>query len=233
MDSARFDRIRSAINDIPVIDIHTHLGTGGMWQARDLTDIMFYHWLGTEFRNAGCPENACYTRKNTPALSPKERVKIAIPYCRAIRNTSNFWAFTGIMSDLYGVDCLDESNWERAFDMVAERANDPSWELEVLRRAKIKKAAIQADQKPKDSSPYFNYLLGEGLYGVGLVTTPEGLSKTLGAQPQSALELDKVITRHIEKTVLESNGTAIHLWLPATWRYTPTEAEEADNLFKR
>ncbi|MDH7480934.1 MAG: hypothetical protein QHH26_03025 [Armatimonadota bacterium] len=233
MDSARFDRIRSAINEIPVIDIHTHLGTRGMWQARDLTDIMFYHWLGTEFRNAGCPEEACYPSQTAPALTPKERVKTAIPFCRAIRNTSNFWAFAGIMSDLYGIDYLDESNWEYAFDAVAERANDPTWELEVLRRAKIKKAAIHAGQEPRDPSPYFNYLLGEGLYGIGLVTTPEALTKTLGELPQSALDLDVAITKHIEKTAQESKSTAIHLWLPATWRYTPTELDEANELFKR
>lgn len=233
VDCVRFDSIRSIIEDIPVIDIHSHLGTGGVWQARDLTDIMFYHWLGTELRNAGCPEHVCLSSQKGAELKAKDRVRIAVPYLRAIRNTSNYWAFMGIMSELYGIEEIDDHNWERAFEVVAERANEPTWETEVLRRARIEKVAIHAATSPRNASPYFNYLLGEQLYGVGLVSSAEAFEKVTGSSPKCASDLEQILVAHIERQASATGSTALHLWLPATWRYTETNMDDVEDLVKR
>jgi len=233
MDAARFERIKAVIAEVPVVDIHTHLGTGGMWQAGDLTDILFYHWIGAELRNAGCPDDVCApgrAQDDAKSLEPAERVRRALPYCSDIRNTSNYWAFAGIMRDLYGVKGgLNESNWKRAFDAVAERAADPSWELEVLKRAKIEKAAIERSYTPRDSSAYFNYVNAESLYGVGL-GKPEDLRTLVGRRVESAVDLYAALRKAVAELSSRHGIRALHVWLPATWRYTAIEEPEIDRL---
>ena len=217
-----FQDIQEAINEIPAIDIHTHLGSGGMWQARDLTDILFYHWLGTELKNAGHADRL--------DLGFRERVQLAVPYCGAIRSTSNYWMFAGILRDLYGIEGgLTESNWEAAFDVIAERAEDQSWELEVLRRAKIEKAAVEKGCKPKDPSPYFNYAYAEPLYGVGL-RSPDSLEKAIGRKVETARELSEALTETTKRLVEQHKIKALHVWLPANWQYTTTVECDIDGL---
>jgi hypothetical protein len=233
MNSARLDRIKGIVDETPVIDIHTHLGTNGIWQARDLTDILFYHWLGTELRNAGCPEEICapqFAGKETKPPSARERIRHAAPYCALIRNTSNYWAFSGLMRDLYGFkNGLDESNWEKAFDAVAERAKDPSWEIEVLRRARIEKLAIEQSFVPRDASAYFRYLNAEPLYGVGL-GKPDAFKTIVGTKVGSAVDLNTALSRAIQRLVEEKEIRSLHVWLPAAWRYTAIEEPEIDRL---
>lgn len=231
MDQKRFDRIRAGIEEIPVIDIHTHLGTGGMWQARSLADILFYYWLGTELRNAGCPEEICAPKGESARESdPRERVRQAVPYCERIRNTSNYWAFSGLMRDLYGIKGgLTEENWEKAFDAVAEKAADLFWETEVLRRARIEKAAVERACVPRDASPYFNYAYAEPIYGVGL-GDPKATEKMLGRKAESRVALDSALRNTIRRFARKDAVRAFHVWLPASWRYTRIEEREIDRL---
>lgn len=233
MDTQRFERIKALIDDIPVIDIHTHLGTGGVWQARDLTDLLFYHWLGTELRNAGLPEEIWSPTsggQGTMPLEPRDRVRAAIPYCRNIRNTSNYWAFQGILRDLYGIeDGLNEDNWQKAFDAVAERASDPSWEVEVLKRAKIERSAVEFNCKPRDSAPYFNYAYAEPLYGAGF-GDPRALERMIGKRVETGAELDAALTQTVKRLAVKDDVHALHVWLPAGWRYTRIQDFEIDRL---
>ena len=233
MDAKRFDKIRALIDEIPVIDVHTHLGTGGMWQARDLTDILFYHWLGTELRNAGLPEEIWSPLSNGQgalSLDLRERVRAGMLYCGAIRNTSNYWAFKGIMRDLYGIDGgLNEGNWEKAIDAVAERAQDAGWEQEVLKRAKIEKTGIEFNCKPRDSVCYFNYAYAEPLYGAGL-GDPKALEKMIGKKVETGAELDAALTQTVKRLAVKEDVNALHVWLPASWRYTRIQDFEIDRL---
>lgn len=233
MNTTTLHRIRDLIDDIPVIDIHAHLGTGGMWQARDLTDILFYHWLGTELQNAGCPREVCSPSRNDdgqPRIEPWERVKQAVPYCACIRNTSNYWAFSGILRDLYDIEGgLTEGNALRVYDAVAEKAADPSWELEVLRRARIEKATVAHNCVPRDPTPYVPYVSAEPIYGIGL-RSPDTLEKTIGRRVESAEELKDSIVTTIESLAMDPGIRALHVWLPATWRYTEIEACDVDGL---
>ena len=233
MDTARFDRIKAAIGEIPVIDIHTHIGTMDKWQAADLVDLLFFHPLGSELRNAGCPEEVStplMSGLNVDLMDPRERVRLAVPFCAAIRNTSTYWSFATVLKDLYGIDGgLTEDNWEKAYDAVLERAGDTSWESEVLKRAGIEKTAIDYNSSPKDPSAYFSYAYVEPLYGVGL-GKPDALFKMLGRGVSSGTDLAKALTNAVAVLASKSEIRALHVWLPASWRYTAIEEPEIDRL---
>ncbi len=233
MDAKRFDKIRTLIDDIPVIDVHTHLGTGGVWQAQDLTDILFYHWLGTELRNAGLPEEIWSLRSSSQGslpLDPRERVKAGVQYCGAIRNTSNYWAFKGILRDLYGIDGgLTEINWEKAFDAVAEHSQDSTWQQKVLKNANIEKAAVEFNTKPHDRTLYFNYAYAEPLYGAGF-GDPKALEKMIGRKVETGGELDSALSQTVKRLAVKEDVNALHVWLPASWRYTRIQDFEIDRL---
>ena len=233
MNSDSFDRIRSVIADVPAIDIHTHLGTGGVWQARDLTDILFYHWLGVDLRNAGCHEEICFPHRNgiKGQPVPRERVRAAVQYCSRLRNTYNYWMLSGILKDLYGIaDGLNESNWETVWDAVNERSANPSWENEVLKRAKIEKIAVDHNCTPKnDPTHYFNYTYAEPLYGVGL-GRPDSLDSIVDRTVETASELAIALSDLVGRLVCGHGIRALHVSLPASWRYTSIEETEIDRL---
>ena len=231
MDQERIGRVKAILDGVPAVDVHTHLGTGGMWQARGLADVLFYHWLGTELRNSGCPHDIVQPKGvSEQALLSKERIRAALPYCDRVRNTSNYWMFAGILRGLYGIEGgLTSENWERAFDAVAERASDASWELEVLRRAGIEKAAIERSFVPRDMSPYFLYSYAEPIYGVGL-GDPRKLEKVIGHRVESGAQLDAALIQTMKRLAEKDGVRALHVWLPASWRYTRIEESEIDRL---
>jgi hypothetical protein len=138
--------------------------------------------------------------------------------------------FSGILKGLYGIEGgLTSENWEQAFDAAAERSRDESWELEVLKRARIEKAAVERKCVPNDASPYFIYAYAEPIYGAGLVD-PKRMEKMIGRKVESGAELDAAIIQTVKHLARKDGVRALHVWLPASWRYTRIEEAEIDRL---
>ena len=79
-------RIRLAMDDMRVADVHTHFPTRGLRQARTLADIVSYHWLATELTRAAEREFEA-----SPHRDPEAYLREVVPHFEAIRNTSNLW----------------------------------------------------------------------------------------------------------------------------------------------
>ena len=137
--------ILSALRDVPMMDSHTHL-TVGRLGARGLHDILLYHMVVADLYSAGCPSGARLTE--FPGWPDKKeahaRLREAIPYLEKIQNTSCFWGVRIILRDLYGWnDPVTEENWKRLDGIIRERADDRSWQREIIRRAGVKKLTTE------------------------------------------------------------------------------------------
>jgi hypothetical protein len=131
--------LESAIAEIPILDIHTHL-VGGKLAARGLHDILLYHMVVSDLYAAGCPTGARLTQfPGWPSQDEAHfRIDEAVPYLRHIQNTSSFWAVRIILRELYGwTETIDGRNWKRLDSLIRERADDRSWAHSVLDRARI------------------------------------------------------------------------------------------------
>src|SRR3978361_774954 len=107
--------LESALAEIPVIDVHTHL-VGGKLAARGLHDVLLYHMVVSDLYAAGCPSGARLTQY--PGWPSREEAHArnveAIPFLPHARNTSSAWGVRIIFRDLYDWhDEITASNWRK------------------------------------------------------------------------------------------------------------------------
>ncbi|TDA38115.1 MAG: hypothetical protein DSO09_05170, partial [Candidatus Methanomethylicota archaeon] len=80
-----YEDIYSLIKNIEIIDIHNHLNPQAL-SLRNYEDVIFYHYIKTELANAGM------SYKYLEEFKGIEKLKIALPYMKYLRNTSTFWS---------------------------------------------------------------------------------------------------------------------------------------------
>lgn len=150
MDLATLSRsLETDLSEVPALDIHTHL-TGGRLAARGLHDVMLYHMLVTELYSAGCPSGARLTQfPGRPSdAEAHSRIVEALPYMDRIRNTSLFWLLKTILRDLYGWKSpITAKNWRKLDGTIRERADDRSWQREMIRRAGVRKLTTELSRR--------------------------------------------------------------------------------------
>jgi glucuronate isomerase len=231
MTQAAAGAIRAHVNDTPAIDVHSHQGTNGIWQAGNLWELFSYHWLATDIRCAGCPPEVFTARE----MEPRERMRQAVAYSSAARNTVNHWCFMHMAHDLYGFPhpCVDATNWEWLWDAVAERAGDAAWEATVLKRANVPLASAAFHDPARLPLNYFTYEYGEYMYcPVGQDPGRHQLRR-LGEDISGADDLQLAIRERIRGLVERESIRALHVWAPLTWTYCPVEPRQAEVLLHK
>ena len=137
--------LESALAEVPMLDVHTHL-VGGRLGARGLHDILLYHMVISDLYGAGCPNGERLTEY--PGWPRKEeahqRIEEALPYLPFIQNTSSWWGVKIILSDLYDWhEPITSENWKRLDDQVRERADDRNWHHSILDRLQIQRTGTE------------------------------------------------------------------------------------------
>jgi glucuronate isomerase len=144
-ENSLVSELREGLQATPMLDAHTHL-TGGRMTARGLHDILLYHMVVSDLYAAGCPSGARLTEY--PGWPSREearaRLREAIPYLPRVQNTSCFWGVRIILRDLYGWNQpITGENWEQLDGMIRQRADDRSWQREILHRTNIPKLTTE------------------------------------------------------------------------------------------
>jgi hypothetical protein len=137
---AGFERaLWSELDSTPVVDPHTHLAPDRP-QASSLADLVLYHHVWIELVSAGMPATAVTEADlphelADPGIAPIDRVRAALPYLAAIRNTTCAHMLRVLLEELYQVPRgeLTESNLEATFAAVEGKAQDAAWPSQVLR----------------------------------------------------------------------------------------------------
>lgn len=131
-----FEDLEIALAGLPWIDPHTHMDAAHL-AARGLDDILLYHMAVSDLYAAGCPSGGRVPEDRAEAEAQR-RVVEALPYLPKTRNTAMAWGTRIILEDLYDWhESVTAENWERLDALVRERAADPAWPREILRRAGI------------------------------------------------------------------------------------------------
>lgn len=160
-------RMEEALSGVPVLDIHTHLA-GGRLGARGLHDVLLYHMVISDLYAAGCPSGGRLTQfPGWPTeAEAQRRLREAIGYLGAIRNTSSWWGVRIILRDLYEVEvAIDESNWRRVDAMIRERADDRSWAHSILDKLNIRRTGTELARRGKgEDDDRLQYALEWGFF---------------------------------------------------------------------
>ena len=131
--------LESALAQVPVIDVHTHL-VGGKLGARGLHDVLLYHMVISDLYAAGCPNGARLTQyPGWPSeTEAHQRIKLALPFLKHIQNTSSFWGVRLILRDLYDWnEPITAGNWQALDSLIRERADDRAWHHSILDKLNI------------------------------------------------------------------------------------------------
>lgn len=207
---ARYENIRQALDDLPVFDVHSHLGAKGKWCARDIRDLIGYHWLKIELERltGGKIEGA------SDVQSFMARV---LPLFPAIRNTSTHYCFVGMLKALYGFEgaTLTAENWEGVNEAIESAARRADQRAKVLDTGKIRKVLVARRDMP-ESNPgdrFVPYDYGE---------------KTISLEADEPGDLDRIEKRIRAKVaeLADAGSKALHMAFMRTERYLPDSAPD-------
>src|SRR5271167_2890818 len=143
--------LESALAEVPILDIHTHL-VGGKLAARGLHDILLYHMVISDLYAAGCPSGARLTQYpgEPSAAEARQRIEEALPFLPAIQNTSCFWGVRLILQELYGwQEPVTAANWRKLDGLIRERAQDRAWHHSILDKLKIRRTGTEIARRGK------------------------------------------------------------------------------------
>lgn len=118
------DLLRNLIAGLPVIDIHTHippLQPG----ARNLGEVVFYHYVLTELTTAGL-DTAAFEK--TPL---EHRLRLLEQWHPSVANTSTWWCLRRIM-ELLGAKDFSRRELTEADARLRSRGSDSGWVRQVL-----------------------------------------------------------------------------------------------------
>ncbi|MBN1674352.1 MAG: hypothetical protein JXR37_25115 [Kiritimatiellae bacterium] len=215
------EAIRDELEELPVYDVHSHLGQKGKWKAESLRDIVDYHWLRLELeRAAGKPFD--------PEWNDATYMANALPHFPAIRNTSTHYGFLGILRDLYGFKdpLLTTANWRQVDEAVRAGYHEQNRVRKVLDRAGIRKVTVrQRDFLPDTPRDVFvPYEGGEAFLApvhCGQLKPFAGAGQALPETPDA---FGAALRRAIDEAAAQRGVRLLHIWVKGAWTYQPDVA---------
>ncbi|MEM2887945.1 MAG: hypothetical protein QXR42_00500 [Candidatus Bathyarchaeia archaeon] len=150
-----FLKLKEFIDDVPMIDIHSHIDASHP-HAKSPRDILFYHYIVTELRSAGMPLELV-----SPELPVEKAAENTLAYLPLIRNTSTYWYFTRMLKELYGFEHneIDETNLASLLSAIYEGSRIADRYKWILgKKAKIEKTFLtirQEDTELKYDQEFF------------------------------------------------------------------------------
>lgn len=145
MNTSLIESLESALKEIPVLDIHTHL-VGGKLGAAGLHDILLYHMVVSDLYAAGCPDGARLTQFPQWPIrdEARQRIERALPFLPHIQNTSSWWGVRIILAELYSWrEPISASNWQKLDALIRERSTDRSWHHSILDQLHIQRTGTE------------------------------------------------------------------------------------------
>jgi len=144
------------LDRIPIIDVHSHIDPERP-QAKNIGDILFYHFLQREIVSAGGDDR--FFSSQAPI---NEKVAYYLRYVPLIENTATYWCQRKILKDLYGFDFSDK-NWEILNKKIAMAGDDPSWPEKLLVKNLNVKSCLcctsDATERKRETFSKYSFLL--------------------------------------------------------------------------
>ena len=168
------ERIHSAINNIPVIDSHEHLGPDpdGSWPQFDLCDLIF-HILNADLNSAGMPGIGTHAQTPWPLNTTDVSIKwkTISPYMKNITNMASYKGFLLGLKELHNFpyNTIDDSKWAMLNEQVTAAYKQDNWVDFVLKeKCNIKAAIVDMDTIELDRDYLFpsiklDYFMMSGL----------------------------------------------------------------------
>ena len=127
-------RIGDELNNLPLIDPHTHINALDP-ASHSLADVLGYHYYTELAHSAGMPKDQI----EEPDLDPKEKVGRLMANLGPIENTIQYSWFVEMAQALFGFDGdrVTADNWEELYDAASAKMAEDNWADQVLAASKL------------------------------------------------------------------------------------------------
>jgi len=200
MPSELHTRVFQALDDLVLIDPHTHINPHAP-ASTTLADLLGYHYYTELAHSAGLPKE----RIEEPGLSPKDKVARLVPSLTALENTiQSSWllemaqVFFGFQAERITLD-----NWEGLYDAAEQKMQQDDWAEQVLQRSKLEAVFLTNDfDDPLEGfnpGKYVPCLRTDDLvFHLAKPTVRERLAKATGLTATNAAELKTALGKLFE-----------------------------------
>ncbi len=224
------ERIFEALEQIPLVDPHTHINPRAA-ASETLADILGYHYFTELAHSAGLARE----RIEEPGISPKEKVARLVPQLQHLENTVQYSWFLEICREFFDFEDerVTESNWETLYDRACQKMSQPDWEHQVLRKSRLEQVYLTNDFDDPlegfDRSIYVPCLRTDELvFHLSDPSVRERLEKTSGVAVSDAATLRQAIGQVFEHFVTH-DARACAISLPPD--FTPRSVSDAEADF--
>lgn len=225
------EKLKEKIDEIPVMDVHTHLNVEHP-SAKNLADILFYHHVGSELVSSGMPpeniwKNELPQELINPEITPEIRIKKSLPYFQNISNTTLGWFLRTILKDIFDIkdDNINEKNWGKVYKKVQKMLSKTNWsdyilwkKCKILRSISVENVFSVKPNKQfelANECPDFFMVCGKSNTPQNVLSS---LEKLLGEEIKDAYTFKKLLHKYLQN-VFQRNVRAIGMWLPAQLEY--------------
>lgn len=225
--------LTGVVQPLPVVDVHTHIN-GQDPSARDITEIIFYHYIVSELQAAGVSRATLETAKTV-----EEKVDLFLKSYKYLSNTITFWCLRRVL-ELHGVGLDTELSREAllmANDKVRATHSDPAWPRRTLVETNhVCKTALTLNVTERipdfDNNCFFGTLrLDEVLSNITAGTLRQFAEMT-GKTIDSLTSFEKAAGEQVAEFA-KGRGKALTLALPPEEDFVSVGRAEAAKLFER
>lgn len=231
MSDALVQRILGELEDLVLIDPHTHINPHAA-ASTNLADIMGYHYYTELAHSAGLPKSAI----EEPGLAPKEKVGRLVEKLGTLDNTIQVSWLLEMARAFFGFTdaAVHAGNWESLYDAAQRKMDQPDWEQQVLRQSKLEKVFLTNDFDDPlagfDTSLYVPCLRTDDLvFHFAKPETRQRLAAATGIEAGTAAQLRSAIGTLFDHFV-RHGARACAISLPPDFAPRPVDATRADAI---
>ena len=236
-----YHRIKRAVDDIYIIDSHSHLRTEEAFLERK-RDV-FEHMLGTDIQNdlmssGMSPEDVGYVIN--PENSLEERWKKFYPYWKNIKNAGDFKNWPIALRDLFGIDDFNENTYKEVNKKLIESYKKGWFRYVLKEKGRIDLTITDTRLR---SDPNLKNINGEFFLRVerfdNFVTVNKNNIKSIESSTNISInsldDLIKALDKAIRKGVEEEHVVAIKSFLAYSriLRFDDVLKSEAEKIFNK
>lgn len=233
MSEQLVQRILSELEDLPLIDPHTHINPHAP-ASTTLADILGYHYYTELAHSAGLARGQIEEQ----GLDPKEKVGRLVTKLQALENTVQFsWLLEMCRSFFqFSDDRITADNWESLYDTAAAIMAEPDWEEQVLTKSGLEQVFLTNDFDDPltgfDTSRYIPCLRTDDLvFCLQKPHTRERLASATGVDVSDSSTLVGAIGNLFDHFA-EHGARACAISLPPDFKPVHVDAASADSALR-
>ena len=221
-------RLLDQIMSIPVVDVHSHVPHTSPC-ARSLRDLLGYHYFTELAHSAGMSKEVLADDNPDEQMLPQ-----LIEAMEALDNTVQYSWMIELAQELFDFQDqrLTRDNWQGLADEVAQRANDPGREQEVLDRASIERVFLtnpfDDDLETVTTDMFVPSLRADGLvFDLWKESVQESLQSVADVDIEDASDLRQALGTVVERFE-RHHAASVALSLPPEFEYFPVVDSDLD-----